>query len=505
MPADGEPAPTRSAPDKASRSWSISARLALMFAVTAVAIFTLMGAALYRVLDRELDHYQREQMQGRLADLRYLLEHGRSPQLASRAAAKMEDMERGDPHTRYWLWSDDPRYRYGDGAERLAREVDPDGRIRVVPDAAGQESFAVLGAQLPANDVRPAVQLMIGMDAGAIAGTLLNFRTALMALTPAAALLVAALGYWIAVIGLKPLKQLSAEAQRIGRNRGGERLRLPVLPAELLNLAASFNAALDRLNTAYQQLETFNADVAHELRTPVANMIGQTQVVLSRSRGVAELREVLQSNLEELERLRGIVADMLFLARAEQGERAHDLVAVSLAGEMGKIIDFFDMVLDDAGMRVQVHGDAQVRVQTPLLRRALSNLLQNAIQHSLGSKLISVRIGLRDGMTAELAISNASDPISPEQLRHLFDRFYRVDDARHNSGESHGLGLAIVKAIAAMHAGDVLVSQANGLVTIAIRLPAAMAGPPGSGPAPSGLSAPREASRDNLPLASPRP
>jgi len=78
---------------------------------------------------------------------------------------------------------------------------------------------------------------------------------------------------------------------------------------------------------------------------------------------------------------------------------------------------------------------------------------------------------------AELAISNASDPISSEQLRHLFDRFYRVDDARHNSGESHGLGLAIVKAIAAMHAGDVLVSQANGLVTITLRLPVA-ASPP---------------------------
>ena len=456
------------------RSWSIAARLALMFALAATAIFTLMGAALFRVLDQELDHYQREQLQRRLTDLRYMLEHGRSPQLAEHAQGKIADLEAGDPHTRYWLWSDDdPHYRYGEAAQQVAKLTDLDGRISLLNLPALKGRFAVLGARLPANDVRPAVQLMIGTDAEAITNTLRNFRAALVALTVLAVLVVAALGYWIAGVGLRPVKRLSAEAQRIGRNRDDERLPLPGLPPELMNLAGSFNAALDRLNAAYRQLETFNADVAHELRTPVANMIGQTQVVLSRERSAHELREVLQSNLEELERLRSVVADMLFLARAEQGERAHDLVTVSLAKEVGKIVEFFDMLLDDAGMQVELKGDALVCAQTSLLRRALSNLLQNAIQHACTGKTVKVQISALDGGRAELAISNASESMAQEQLEHLFERFYRIDLARHNSGESHGLGLAIVKAVALMHSGDVVARQGDGWFTVVLRLPLA--------------------------------
>ncbi|WP_353235378.1 heavy metal sensor histidine kinase [Diaphorobacter ruginosibacter] len=452
------------------RSWSISARLAAMFAVTAALIFAFMAAALYRVLDKELDHYLHEQMQGRLGDVRYMLEHGRSPQLAEHAKGKMAEMERSDPRTHFWLWSTDPRYRYGEDAQEIAQLARRTSEIRTPKGA-----LTLLSTDIAANDIRPAMQLVIGSHAGAILeNTLHNFRNALVALTAMAVLLVAALGYWIAVVGLKPVKQLSSEAERIGRNRDSERLRLPVLPPELMNLAGSFNAALDRLNAAYQQLETFNADVAHELRTPVANMIGQTQVVLSRERSAPQLREVLQSNLEELERLRGLVAAMLFLARAEQGERAHDLVAASLAAEMSKIVDFFEMVLDDAGMRVEISGDAQVSVQTSLLRRALSNLLQNAIQHaSDGGKAITVRVSTLDSTTAELTISNTSEPLAEDQLRHLFDRFYRVDVSRRNSVESHGLGLAIVKAVALMHSGEVLARQSGGQLSIVLRLPRA--------------------------------
>lgn len=453
---------------KGKRWWSISGRLALMFAVAAAVIFALMGALLFSVLDRELDHYQREQMQGRLTDVRYMLEHGRSPDLAAHAVAKMEDMEQTDPNTRFWLWSEDTSFRHGNDAERIAQLATGS---KLVP--APRSDYTLLGTNIPPNGNKPAMQLVIGTHAGGIARTLRSFRDALVAAVVLSALLVAALGYWIAVVGLKPVKQLSHEAERIGRNRDSERLGLPALPAELLNLAASFNAALDRLNTAYQQLETFNADVAHELRTPVANMIGQTQVVLSRDRSAAELREVLQSNLEELERLRGIVADMLFLARAEQGERAHDLVKTSLAGEMGKIISFFEMVLDDAQMSVHLSGDALVNVQTSLLRRALSNLLQNAIQHSSGGQQIRVQIDRVEAGVVELAISNDSEPIAQEQIEHLFDRFYRVDGARRNSGESHGLGLAIVKAIAHMHGGDASAQQLGGTMTLRLRLPQA--------------------------------
>jgi two-component system heavy metal sensor histidine kinase CusS len=325
--------------------------------------------------------------------------------------------------------------------------------------------MAVLGVALPANDVRPALLLMAGGSAFSFARTLHIFELSLVLLTLAGAALVAALGYWIARVGLQPLMRMSLDAQSIGPDNREQRLALSPLPHELLHLGQSFNAALDRLDGAYRQLETFNADVAHELRTPLTNLIGQTQVTLARERQAPALHEVLQSNLEELERLRAIVADMLFLARAEQGERARQRVLASIAEEVGKTIEFFDVLLEDARMRAVVHGDAQAPIETALFRRALTNLLQNAIQHSPPGADIEVRI-THDTRSATVAFSNRGDPIAPEQLARLFDRFYRIDAARRNSDESHGLGLAIVKAVAAMHNGKVFARAQDGMVTV---------------------------------------
>lgn len=451
---------------------SIAGRLALMFAGVAVAVFAVTGVALHHVLARELDRYQAEQLQGHLEDIRYMLVHGRSQRLLQHAKEKMDELSSADGHTRYWLWSDDPAWRHGDDARGMADAALASAGMVIVPQQPGTQRMSVLGTRVAANDIRPAVVLVAGMDMQGIAHALNTFESALIVLTVLGSALVAGLGYWVAVAGLRPVQQLSQEAQRIGPDSRGERLRLPALPMELMDMGASFNAALDRLNAAYQQLETFNADVAHELRTPVANLIGQTQVALSRERSAPALREVLQSNLEELERLRGIVADMLFLARAEQGERVRSRVQVSLAQEVRKIIDFFDMVLDESGMAVQVQGDAQLWAETSLLRRAVSNLLQNAIQHASGSPRIEVCIGQPEPGWAELSVANASPPLAQEQLEHVFDRFYRADHARTNSFESHGLGLAIVQAIARMHGGAAFVRQGEGQISFGLRLPA---------------------------------
>jgi two-component system heavy metal sensor histidine kinase CusS len=280
---------------------------------------------------------------------------------------------------------------------------------------------------------------------------------------------VAALSYRVARVGLRPVAQLSADARRIGPDTRQQRLRMVPLPLELDEFVSSFNSALDRLEAAYTQLESFNADVAHELRTPLANLIGQTQVALGRERDTADLREVLQSNLEDLERLRTIVSDMLFLARAERGERAARCVQVSLARELGKTVEFFDMLLDDAGLQVEVEGDAEALVETSLFHRAVTNLLQNAIQHAPRGARIHARIS-GTASEAEVSVSNPSEPIAPEQLSRLFDRFYRADASRRNSDANHGLGLAIVKAIAAMHGGRVFAQSEGGMVTVGFTL-----------------------------------
>ncbi|WP_198971332.1 heavy metal sensor histidine kinase [Xylophilus sp. ASV27] len=445
---------------------SIALRLALMFAVAAFAALALIGLVLHQVLGHELRRHQREEIGGQFEGLQYMLVHSRSPQLAAHVRERLDSLA-SSRDTHFWLWSEDPAFRYGDAPAGVADATRGAAGIVSLRTGSGaeQQTLHVLGRVLPANEVRPAVQLMVGIDARPFNRTLRAFETALLLVTVAGTLLVAALGYWIARLGLRPVARLSADAQRIGPDRRGQRLDLPRLPRELADLGASLNAAFDRLDAAYRQLETFNADVAHELRTPLGTLIGQTQVALAREREAGQLRGVLQSNLEELERLRAIVADMLFLARAEQGERARMLVAASIAQEVGKTVEFLDLLLDDAGVAVRVSGDLVAPIETSLFRRALSNLLHNAIQHSRPGAAIEVRITQQQG-AAVVAFSNASAPIAPAQLERLFDRFYRVDAARANSHESHGLGLAIVKAVAAMHGGTVFARSEGGLTTV---------------------------------------
>jgi len=446
---------------------SIATRLALMFAAAALVVFALLGGALHRVLSNELAHHQQAEIDARLEDMSYMLQHGRAPNLGERIRDKLGTLSTADPRTRSWMWSEDPAFRYGDDLEAVVNAVDAGQDTVRLRTGESQElkRIRVHGMVLPATAARPAVRFIAGVDAAPFRGTLRTFETALAVLTLAGTALSAALGYWIARIGLGPVERLSADAQRIGPDNRAQRLQLPALPRELARLGASFNAALDRLDAAYRQLATFSDDVAHELRTPLANLIGQTQVALARDRNAAELREVLQSNLEELERLRAIVADMLFLARAEQGVRARGLVESSIAQEVGKTVEFLDMLLDEAGMTVQVEGDAVAPIEKSLFRRALTNLLQNAIQHSRPGAKVVVQIGQHDH-SAQVSFSNPSPPIGPDQLPRLFDRFYRVDTSRRNSGENHGLGLSIVKAVAVMHNGTVFARSDDGVTTV---------------------------------------
>jgi len=199
-------------------------------------------------------------------------------------------------------------------------------------------------------------------------------------------------------------------------------------------------------------------------------LIGQTQVALTRGRSTEHYFEVLQSNLEELERLRSIINDMLFLASADQGNKATALTSTSLAEEVATTLDYLDFILEDAQIRVQVQGDASVRIEKAHLRRALINLINNAVQHTEPGQVIGVSIGTHEGHVS-LAVSNPGPAIAEEHLPMLFERFYRVDAARSNSGGNHGLGLAIVKAIALMHGGTVFVRSQAGNIPLVLTCP----------------------------------
>lgn len=448
---------------------SLSQRLVALFTLTTLIVVVLCGAALYHVLKDQLRRYQYHQVAAALHDRAYQI--GRTTLLDNwgKVVNKLNALAPPDDSMRTWILSDDARFRFGTGQEALAALPVLPGTLQQVSLPNKAHTYQVLAQRFPAAGERPAVTLVIGIDTQPFVRAREVFLAALAALALTAAGVVYLLGHLVTRIGLRPLQDLSDQAGALGAQTLGQRLALAPLPQELAGVTTAFNGALDRLQGAYTQLEGFNADVAHELRTPLANLIGQTQVALARQRSAPELEDVLQSNLEELERLRSIVNDMLFLARADRGENAAALLDAGVADEVKKAVDFLDVVLDEAGKRVCVEGDLAARapLDVSLFRRALVNLLHNAVLYSSAGAEVRVDIR-REGGAVRIEVANPGDTIAPNHLPRLFDRFYRGDQSRHSDDEhqGNGLGLAIVRAIARMHGGDVFAGSADGVTRI---------------------------------------
>jgi two-component system heavy metal sensor histidine kinase CusS len=449
---------------------SIALRLSGMFTLVALLVFLLIGGALYQQVDKGLGLLPEAELDARYSVLESALNRFGTPEHWVKINAKLKLLGEEDKRIRFWVVSGDPGYEFGQ----------PDAAIRAFAQGPvgmhdlqlpGQPyPLKVLLTELPAKDQRPPLRFMIGIDTETFHETQHNLLIALIGLAIVGVLMASALGYWVARIGLKPLIKLSHEAQRLAPPLRAGRLRLSPLPPELEQFVDSFNSTLERVEQAYSRLESFNADVAHELRSPLTNLIGQTQVALTRGRSAEHYFEVLQSNLEELERLRSIINDMLFLASADQGNKATKLTSTSLADEVATTLEYLDFILEDAQVQVHVSGDALVQIEVAHLRRALINLLSNAVQHTGAGQVIEVRIEVEEHQVS-IGVANPGSPIASEHLPRLFERFYRVDASRSNSGNNHGLGLAIVKAIALMHGGDVFVRSDRGMNTFGIYLP----------------------------------
>jgi two-component system heavy metal sensor histidine kinase CusS len=221
---------------------------------------------------------------------------------------------------------------------------------------------------------------------------------------------------------------------------------------------------LERLEGSFRRLADFSSDIAHELRTPISNLMTQTQVVLSQPRSAEEYREILHSNLEEYERLARTIGDMLFLAKADNRLVVPRREAVDLAEEVKRLFEFYDAMASEAGVSLNLEGKGSVDGDRLMLQRAVSNLLANAILHTPKGGNVPVRIE-RGQDAVILTVENPSPEILPEQLDRLFDRFYRLDPSRRkDTGEGAGLGLAITKSIIEAHGGRVEAGWSKGQI-----------------------------------------
>lgn len=270
---------------------------------------------------------------------------------------------------------------------------------------------------------------------------------------------------------MAPVHDLVQQIRRLRADRLDLRIDGTLQPQELQPVVTQFNELLEQLERAYSQLEAFSANVAHELNTPLAVLMGSCQLGLQRTRSVDELREILSNNLEDLDRMAGIVRDMLFLAKADQGARVHSGTTHSLRQIAMEVMDFHEAPLLEAGLQAEIDGDASVTLDAGLIRRALSNLVGNAIRYAdRGSK---IRVGVQENSPGEVAVfvENQGLPIPEVELTRIFERFHRVDRSRTGSDVNNGLGLAIVRAIAHMHRGTVFAQSHLGVTRVGMRLP----------------------------------
>jgi two-component system, OmpR family, heavy metal sensor histidine kinase CusS len=276
----------------------------------------------------------------------------------------------------------------------------------------------------------------------------------------AMATLVSGLLGWLASRnGLSPLRAMKARAQAVSGHRLDERMPVDAVPVELADLARTLNDMLVRLQNDFERLSAFSADLAHELRTPISNLLTQTQVMLAQKRTGDEYRNALASNSEELQRLARMVSDMLLLAKTENGLALPHPETIHLDTEAAALVDFYEALAADKQLRLTVEGAGCVQGDRLMVRRALSNLLSNAIRHSPVQGQVRVRIRTTP-QGGEVCVENHGDAIDPGALPRLFDRFYRADAARrHPHSDGAGLGLAITRAIMLAHGGSVTVAS----------------------------------------------
>jgi two-component system, OmpR family, heavy metal sensor histidine kinase CusS len=251
--------------------------------------------------------------------------------------------------------------------------------------------------------------------------------------------------------GLRPLQEMTQSLARIDPTHLKERVTPADWPRELKPLGIAFDDMLKRLDESFTRLSQFSADLAHELRTPIANILGEAQVALTRDRTPAEYRETIESTIGECERLSAIVDNLLFVARVDAAREPVTRERFDARPVVEKIAAFYEPIAEERHVAIRCSGEGQIYADATLLERAVGNLVDNALRFTPENG--SIQIALAERATDfEVAVSDNGCGIPPEHLPRVFDRFYRADAARGSDGA--GLGLALVKSIVDLHGGS---------------------------------------------------
>lgn len=463
---------------KPRRGRTLTVQIAALFGVAAIVTFLAVGGYLYRSLVLQLEHHDDHELIGKVEQYRHILGQSESVESIRRDQHRFVDAAAGHEGLVLILTDANGRIVLRTGAAAsLPLSADTVSEADV-PDRnslttwhfeAGRSARAVAAWGVTAG-TKERVRIIVGRSTSDRMALLADYRDDVIGATIAGAALAAVLGYLVVRRALRPVKTIARQASTITAQKLETRLETHSAPAELRALVESFNAVLDRLQESFQRLSQFSADLAHDLRTPLYNLTMQTQVALSNPRSIEEYQFLLGSYLEEYERLGRMVESMLFLARADNAQVALSKTLLDAHEELQRIADYFEGLAEDSGVHIQVSGRAQVLADAALFRRAVSNLVSNAVRYTDRNGTVELYAQEEVGHVS-VCVSNPGHDIDPQHLPRLFDRFYRADQSRSQSGGAAGLGLAIVKAIMKLHGGIVDVQSKSQNTRFRLRFP----------------------------------
>ncbi len=302
--------------------------------------------------------------------------------------------------------------------------------------------------------------IQVGTSLEYVQASMQNLLLILLISVPTLIFVAGLAGYFLAGKALKPIRDIATTTRHITANNLDERITVEVAKDDIGQLSQTINDMLDRLSQAFLKVTQFSADASHELRTPLTILRGEVEIGLRGDRSAAEYRDILVSNLEEIERMSKIVSDLLLLSRSDMGQEVLSRESVDLQEVVQELINQLAMLAEQK--KITLTGDIQpvslVSGDKLRLRQMAANLIANAIRYTSESGRVNVRLeAVAEGV--KLVIEDTGIGIPEADLPRIFDRFYRVDKARSREEGGSGLGLSIVKWIVDAHHGDITVES----------------------------------------------
>jgi len=455
-----------------AQTWSIALQFVLIFTIAAGALVLFTMLASYWFAIQRVNNDKDRDLADKLATIRADLAADSGPQSLSQelkiihVAAKIYAVRVLDSAGN--IVAESPEMPQVLPVEIFPKTLSVSGQrpVPVIYHAANHETFALVTAMADLGDERLTLQLAQNRTRDErFAG---RYAALISVILGCVVLTCSGVAILVSRRTLRPLRRLSESIERTGATHLGERVPMGGWPHELQPLALGFNKMLGRLEDSFMRLSQFSADLAHELRTPIAILRGEAEGALTKPRTLEQYREVLESSLEEMQRLSAMIDNLLFLARAETiGSIKRQFFDGGAAIE--QVCEFYEALSQDQGVELSTEGEAQVYAEPVLFRRALVNLITNALRFTPSGGRVTVLLQPGDG-GSEITVTDTGCGISAQHLPNVFDRFFRGDAPRSSQGS--GLGLSIVKSIMQVHDGNVSVQSDVGRGTVvALRFP----------------------------------